>query len=667
MGHSSPLALRASPLALGPSLFALGAFCIAAVVWTWPLATRLTTRIPHDPGDSILNTWILWWNAQAVPFTDAWWNAPVFFPMRDGLALSEHLAGLSIFSTPLLLAGLSPLGAYNVVLILTVALSGFFAYLLVLRLTGSRVAAVCGGLAYGFTPYRVSQLGHLQVLASHWMPLVLLAMHEYVGGGRRVWLGVFAAAWLLQALSNGYYLFFLPVLIALWLAWFVRWRSAPRPGLILAGVWIASSTALIPVLLKYHAVHQRLGLTRSLDEIRTFSADPGSLLRASSLMWLWPCVEPRGAENQLFPGVLPIALVAAMAVMTARAARSVLKEAFAARSAALFYAIAAVFMWMLAFGPADEDATAAVLWHPYTLLMMLPGFSSLRVPARFAMLGALCIAVAAGFAVERLAPRGARRTIFAALLIAGFIADGWMKAMPLFPPPMRVPLPGIPNAIVVEVPPEESNVGVTSMYRSMFHRRPVVSGYSGHLPAHTLVLSRSLHHGDPSALLLLAQSHPLVIVVDERRDPEARLKQLVSELPGVQRHMTTGAGEVYVLPQSAAVRAAEPGAELPSLEQGEGQSRRIDLGASRVIRTVGFTMRHRYLELAARMTFETSVDGVTWTTVWDDWTGAAVFAAVVRDARSAAVRIALPDVSARYVRFGPAPGWLWREIKFYGP
>jgi len=643
------------------------AFLLLSVAWTWPLATRLTTRIPHDPGDPILNTWILWWNAQAVPFTDAWWNAPVFFPMHDALALSEHLAGLSIFSTPLLLAGLSPLGTYNVVLILTVALSGFFAYLLVLRLTGSRVAAICGGLAYGFSPYRASQLGHLQVLASHWMPLVLLAMHEYLGGGRRVWLGVFAAAWLLQALSNGYYLLFLPVLIALWLAWFIRWRSAPRRGLILAGVWIASSAVLIPVLLKYHTVHQRLGLTRSLEEIRTFSADPGSFLRASSLMWLWPYGEPRGSENQLFPGILPIALVAAMAVVTAPAARSALKEAFAARSAALFYAIAAVFMWMLALGPSDEGAAAAVLWHPYTLLNMLPGFSGLRVPARFAMLGALCVAVAAGLAVERVAPHGRRRTLFAALLIAGFIADGWMKSLPLFAPPMRVPLPDIPNAIVVEVPPEETNVGVTSMYRSMFHRRPVVSGYSGHLPPHTLVLSTSLYHGDPSALLLLARNHPLVIVVDERRDLDGRLKQVVRELPGIQRHMTTGAGEVYVLPQSAAVRETEPGAELPSLEVGEGQSRRIDLGASRVIRTIGFTMWHRHLELAPRVTFETSADGVTWTKAWEDWTGAAVFAAVVRDARSAPVRIPLPDVSARYVRFVPAPEWLWREIKFYGP
>ena len=56
--------------------------------------------------------------------------------MRGALALSEHLAGLSLFATPIQLAGGSPLLAYNVCLILSYALSGWFAYLLVLPAHG---------------------------------------------------------------------------------------------------------------------------------------------------------------------------------------------------------------------------------------------------------------------------------------------------------------------------------------------------------------------------------------------------------------------------------------------------------------------------------------------------------------------------------------------------
>ena len=170
-----------------------------------------------------------------MPFTDRWWSPPIFHPMADALALSEHLAGIGVVSTPPQLLGASPLTAYNIALILSFALSGFFAFLLVRRLAGPAcgegpavIAACCAGLAYGFGPYRAGQLAHLQVLTSQWMPLALLGMHAFLDEGKRRWLAVFAFAWLVQALSNGYYLLFFPVLIALWLAWFVDWTREYR-------------------------------------------------------------------------------------------------------------------------------------------------------------------------------------------------------------------------------------------------------------------------------------------------------------------------------------------------------------------------------------------------------------------------------------------------------
>src|SRR5688500_10419811 len=89
------------------AMYALG-FAVLAIAWTWPLAARIAWRIPHDPGDPVLNTWILWWNAQAVPFTDRWWNAPIFYPLAGALTLSEHLAGIAVFTVPLHAAGAPP-------------------------------------------------------------------------------------------------------------------------------------------------------------------------------------------------------------------------------------------------------------------------------------------------------------------------------------------------------------------------------------------------------------------------------------------------------------------------------------------------------------------------------------------------------------------------------
>ena len=87
----------------------------------------MTDGVPNDLGDPLLVSWILWWNAHAVPLTQAFWDAPVFYPAPGVLAFSEHFVGLSIVTTPIYwLTGNIQLG-YNVVFLLTFILSAFFA------------------------------------------------------------------------------------------------------------------------------------------------------------------------------------------------------------------------------------------------------------------------------------------------------------------------------------------------------------------------------------------------------------------------------------------------------------------------------------------------------------------------------------------------------------
>ncbi|MEP6593512.1 MAG: hypothetical protein ABJC51_07460, partial [Acidobacteriota bacterium] len=366
---------------LPEGLLWLSLFFALAVAWSWPLAAHFASRIPNDPGDSVLNIWLLWWNAHAVPLTRGWWSPPIFFPMPGALALSEHLAGLAPVTTPLQWAGATPLVAYNAAFMLSFALSGFFAFLLVRRLAeqqgvpaaGCRLAGLCAGLIYGFGPYRAGQLGHLQVLTSQWMPLALLAMHAYLDDGRRRWLALLGAAWLLQALSNGYYLFFFPVLLGLWLVWFVDWRRQARRGAALIGALAAASLPLIGMLLSYADIQQRLGLGRTPGEMVNYSATPSAFLQASELLRFWPGSPAATSEQFLFPGVSGIALV-----MLAAAAWGIRRRAdlpaLASRPPLLFYALAAALLWGLAFGP-RSDHTSAWL-HPYTLLAWLPGFAA---------------------------------------------------------------------------------------------------------------------------------------------------------------------------------------------------------------------------------------------------------------------------------------------------
>jgi hypothetical protein len=658
-------------------LLALAGFALLAIVWTWPTATHLSTRVVLDLGDPVLNTWILWWSAQTLPFTPAWWSPPILVPLRGALALSEHLAGLSVFATPIQLLGGGPLLAYNTSILLSYALSGWFAYLLVFRLTGSRMAGICGGVAYATAPYRAGQLSHVQVLTSQWMPAVLLGMHEYLATGRRRWLGLFAAAWLLQALSNGYYLLFLPVLIALWLAWFVDWRRALGRGFALTATWFAASFPLVPVLLEYRHVHSTLGLTRTPGEVARFSATLGSFLHAPPMLALWPTASAASQEDYLFPGVTAI-VVTMLGLVTLTKRRGPSNDASTIepdRCRALeFYAIATLVMWACAFGPGPAPADATAWLRPYRWLTMLPGYEGLRVPARFVMLGSLCLSISAGLALARIESvgrrwfRGGIGLLFAGVVLAGLAVDGAMRPVPLATPPPRAILPPPADAPVLELPADDARANVAAMYRAIDHGRPIVNGYTGYTPPHYAILSLALRRGDSSPLRYLARGRPLVIIVNDQFDAGGDFKSMVEALPSIERVGMTGAGTVFKLPAQPREAPTMAGTRLPAqLLDAGGQRLEIDLGKAQVVRGVSFNLRWHYPELGERLLIEQSDDGQAWRQAWLGWTGALAVAAAIEDPLVVPVQVPLPDIRARYLRIYPAPNWLGRELRVVGP
>ena len=292
-----------------PEILIFALYLLFAIALTYPLIVGLGTVVPNDLGDPLLNVWILWWNATHVPLTAGWWNLPSFYPGTNVLTFSEHLAGLAPISTPVYWLTGNVLIGYNVVFLSTFSLSAFGGYLLCLHLTGRRDAAFLGGLAFGFAPYRISQLAHLQVLASFWMPMALLGLHRFLRGDGWRWLVLFAVMWVMQALTNGYYMAFFSVLVALWIVWFVPWRRW-RAGLAVVGALALAFAALLPILIRYRQVHDTLGFRRLFEEILAFSADLTSIFDASGMLALWGWVHGLNRpEDELFPGLTVVLLI----------------------------------------------------------------------------------------------------------------------------------------------------------------------------------------------------------------------------------------------------------------------------------------------------------------------------------------------------------------------
>ena len=147
----------------------------------------LTRDIPWDLGDSLLNAWILAWDADhLLRFLSGdfdalrnFWNANIFYPEPLTLAYSEHLFAQAVQILPIYALTGNIILCYNLLFLSTFVLSGLGMFLFVREVTGSPRAGFVAGLIYAFAPYRVPQFAHLQVISSQWMPFVLYGLRRY--------------------------------------------------------------------------------------------------------------------------------------------------------------------------------------------------------------------------------------------------------------------------------------------------------------------------------------------------------------------------------------------------------------------------------------------------------------------------------------------------------
>jgi hypothetical protein len=287
------------------------------------------------------------------------------------------------------------------------------------------------------------------------------------------------------------------------------------------------------------------------------------------------------------------------------------------------------------------------------------------------MVGSLCLAIAASIAVGYLAKlavaAGRIRVLAASLIVAGLLVDGMTRAVPVVPAPGRVIVPTTQRAAVLELPLDDVDVSIRSMYRSIFHGLPLVNGYSGHFPPHYGVLSLSLWRGDTSPLFFYARRRPLVIFVDGQVKHAASFKKLIEDVPGIQSLGASSAGSIFLLPAQPAPR--EPPVDAPLLSTVRDAGRytlEFDVGATHSISAVAFPLKKRYDDLAERIRIETSEDGNTWQESWLGWTGGLAVEATLADPQVAPIRIPLPVVRARYVRIYPAAPWMKTDLTVQG-
>jgi hypothetical protein len=507
---------------------AVGLFALLTIAMTWPQARVIGTEAtPHQ--DVYFNMWRLEWFAHAIATQPSHlFDAGIFHPEPDTLALSDAMIVESAAAAPLAWIGLPPVLVHNVLLLAAIALSGAAMFALARYLTGSRAAAIVAGIIFAFAPYRFEHIMHMELEWTMWMPLAFLALHRLYDTGRLAAGVALGGCLALQMLSSLYYGIFLAVLIPLAaLLLLVRDRSVPVRALLAplaAGAAIAIA-ASAPYARPYARMHAKTG-DRPAAEVNEFSAVPASYLAVTPNNWLYRREsrrEPRsaGPERRLFPGTIAV-LLAVLGLVLARPS---------ARPIVYLLLLVAAFEASLGF----SGYSYRFLYHHVAVVR------SLRALSRLGVFVLMFVALLSAYGYRLLVCGRSpltRRTVLgivALALLAEYRVTLTLVPYPNTPPEVYRVLGAQPRGVVLECPAPHVDAlpgdDARYAYMSTFHWFPLVNGYSGvYPPSYLHRLERLSHFPDDTSIEQMRADGVQYVIVHASRYSGTELAQIRTRL-----------------------------------------------------------------------------------------------------------------------------------------
>lgn len=486
----------------------LGAYALLVGICLYPQSLR-----PHDAvayiGDSLDTVYFMAWNARQA-FRDPLhlFDANLLHPHPEAMALAGHRILLGIVTAPVQWLTGNPILAYNVAAALGYLLAGFAGWRVARWLGLDAVGAFAGGAVYAFNSFMINEAPRADLLYHGLGSLALLALVRLLaeGGRRQAWW--LAGLMLLQGLASSYLLMYAAFLLALTALVALAWRPRIavlrlRPAVLPA---VLAAIAFLPVLLPHVRASRTYGFTREapvgIDLQHYVSTIPTNLVHGEIGLRVRP--QQRGPH---FVGFLTLAAAGAALVLH----RRVRPPAESAPSPRQWVPAAVAMMALLV--ALSLGRTATVFGRelgpgPYLLVHhLVPGFSFMRIPERWAFFALLPLGLLAGLAVTLL-----RRRFGAApaVVLAAALPLEHVSPLPLQD---HMPTGGTVPAVyrwlatdrataVAEVPVRGEGLvrkETVEEYFSTYHWKPIVHGYVSYPPLLTVLLRR-MGEEFPSAL-----------------------------------------------------------------------------------------------------------------------------------------------------------------------
>ena len=492
-------------------------FVALTAVMTWPQVSTLGTRV-YDSDDPLLSIWRVAWIAHILPTNPLdLFNGNIFYPEKRTLAYTDAVLLQGVAGAPLIWSGVSQITTYNLLLLLSIALSGWAMWRYALYLTGNFAAAILAGIVFAFVPYRFDHYHHLELQATIFLPLTLLYFDRAIdtGSRREAWFAM--AALVAQVYSCIYYSVFLATAMVPIAALRLWWAAPAARATFIRAIVPAAIVALIAVS-PYAVAYglNRASLGERLDrDILLYSATLANYLATpdTNVVHGWWSRPLGQSERLLFPGVIAIALGSIGLLTIDR------------RRIALVVIGLSGFLLSLGLNTPLYDVLR---------LVVLP-YRGLRAPARASILVFLALAALAAFGWSRLVRNRPRPvTIAATVLMAALLLleyrtrmDQWLT-VPAQPPEVYRWLASQPRSVVAEVPFARAHAlhSISDglyMFNSTWHWQPIVNGYSGFFPKTfmELALNTEFFPDESSMHYLKRRGVDLIVVHGSLMSPKA--------------------------------------------------------------------------------------------------------------------------------------------------
>jgi hypothetical protein len=554
------------------SLLVVPGYLAAAIVLTWPLASVFRSELPAIFGsaDAMLQIFLMGWAWQALgthPFDI--FHAPIFYPEPRTLTYMDSMIGEGVVAGPIS-AFLGPGAGYNFLVLFSFVASAWFAYRLVRLFGVSRRGSFLAGFFFAFCPYRFSNLGELNQLQTQFIPLGLFFTTRYMRTGAfRFGIGA-ALTLVVQAYFGWYGTFHLAVAMLLLGIWeMTQGHRRSWKSIVLLSVTVAAF--VLPLAMPYwREQHTLPEFRRTIGESALWSADLLDYVQVNHENLLARICRFLGDDQGYFPGLL--------AVMLAVIGFKALRQAHAPSPGKCHW-VRSLRQWgekgyfvllgasglVLSLGPVLQIA-GRWAWIPLPFAIcffLIPGFSSMRAPGRFAVLVALAVSALAGVGFDALRRRrpNAAPFWFIGLLVAG-AALAWCPNIPFVPAPDRASMPPVyawlasqPGSLpVLELPMPRSvrEEDVTHARRQvwvLYHKKPRLDGVSGFVSnSYEQFRAQMADFPAPRTIQLAWSRGARTLIVhygDYPAELQETLRRQVSSAPELKEEASFGLDVVY--------------------------------------------------------------------------------------------------------------------------